>query len=282
MTRINPGARRQTHTQSPMVRGRRATGYPVAEEALPQGDLASGKYRLTFVRSLEQLWALQRLRFEVFNLELGEGLESSFDSGLDEDDLDGALHHLLIVDTSSGKAIGTYRMQTATMAAANCGFYSAREFDISAFPLAVVDTAVEVGRACIAKAHRSRRVLHLLWRGLAQYMSWTGKHHLFGCCSLTTQDGRIGNQVHARLVDEGYLHPEVRAWPLPGLECGLHGHSDAPAEPIKIPPLFQSYLNLGAKICGPPAVDRDFGTIDFLVVLDVRELERHVYRSFFR
>ncbi len=265
------------------MRGKRATGYPVSEEALPPHDMRSGRYRLTFARSMEQVRALQRLRFEVFNLELGEGLKESFASGLDEDDLDEALHHILIMDDRAGEAVGTYRMQTAAMAAANCGFYSAREFDISGFPLSVVDDAVEVGRACIAKDHRNRRVLHLLWRGLARYLTWTRKHHLFGCCSLNTQDGHVGNLVHARLVEEGHLHPTALAWPLPGFECGLHGHrTDMAEDATKIPPLFASYLNLGAKICGPPAVDREFGTIDFLVVLDIRELETHVRRSFFR
>ncbi|MDH3224877.1 MAG: GNAT family N-acetyltransferase, partial [Gemmatimonadota bacterium] len=148
------------------TRSRRATSYPVAEDVLPQQDLRSGRYRLTFARSLDELRAVQRLRFEVFNLELGEGLESSFASGLDEDDLDDALHHLVIQDEESGRVVGTYRMQTAAMAAANDGFYSAREFDLSGFPLPMLDGAVEVGRACIAREHRSRRVLHLLWRGL--------------------------------------------------------------------------------------------------------------------
>lgn len=269
--------------ESAGVRRRRAAAYPVSEEALPREDLTSGAYRLTFARSLEQVQAVQRLRFEVFNLELGEGLEESYATGLDQDDLDEALHHLLILDEETGQAVGTYRMQTSAMAAANCGFYSAREFDVSGFPLAIVDDAVEVGRACIAKEHRTRRVLHLLWRGLARYLTWTDKRHLFGCCSLTTQDGRVGNIVHAQLVKDGHLHPAARAWPLPGFECGLYDdRTPVPPEATEIPPLFDSYLSLGAKICGPPAVDREFGTIDFLVMLDVRQLDAHVRRSFFR
>ena len=262
-------------------RSRRAASYPVAEDILPADPLRSGRYVLSFARSLEELRAVQRLRFEVFNLELGEGLESSFASGLDEDDLDHSLHHLMIRTEDTGEVIGTYRMQTAAMAAAADGFYSAGEFDLSGFSLHTLDAAVEVGRACIAKEHRGRRVLHLLWRGLAQYLTWTGKHYLFGCCSLATLDGRIGNRVHAQLVEDGHLHPKAKAWPLPGLECGLHDHGNAEEQPFEIPPLFQSYLNLGAKICGPPAVDRAFKTIDFLVILDVRDLDPHVYRSFF-
>lgn len=158
---------------------------------------------------------------------------SSFPTGLDGDALDEIMHHILITDTRTREVVATCRMQTAAMAAANGGFYTAGEFDLSGIPLEMVEDAVEVGRARIAKEHRSRRVLHLLWRGLAVYLTWTGKHVLFGCCSLTTQDGRIGNEVHSR-------------------------------------------------ICGPPAIDREFRTIDFLVVLDVRELEPHVHRGFFR
>ncbi len=282
MTRIGPDTGRPSQTRAPSAARRRAAGFPIAEEALPPGEVRSGPYRLTFARTLEELRTLQRLRFEVFNLELGEGLASSFESGLDRDDLDEIMHHILITDTRTGEVVGTYRMQTAAMAAANGGFYTAAEFDLSGMPLEMVEDAVEVGRACIAKEHRSRRVLHLLWRGLAVYLMWTKKHLLFGCCSLTTQDGRVGNAVHARLVKGGHLHTEARVWPLPGLECGLHGEGAVDEKALEIPPLFQSYLNLGSRICGPPAIDREFQTIDFLVVLDVRELEPHVYRGFFR
>jgi putative hemolysin len=48
------------------------------------------------------------------------------------------------------------------------------------------------------------------------------------------------------------------------------------------PALFQSYLNLGAKVCGGPALDRLFKTIDFLVVLDIEALDLHSYRFFLR
>lgn len=282
MTRARRGRGSLGDASPPATHRRPAAAFPIAEPDLPRDVVESGPYRLSFARTAEELRALQRLRFAVFNLELGEGLASSLESGLDRDDLDEVMHHILITDRRTGEVVGTYRMQTAAMAAANSGFYTAREFDFSQFPMEIIDAAVEVGRACIAKDHRSRRVLHLLWRGLAVYLTRAGKHHLFGCCSLTTQDTRIGNAAHAFLAEGGHLHPHARVWPLPGFECGLHDHGGTPEEPVDIPPLFQSYLNLGAKICGPPAIDRAFRTIDFLVVLDVRELERHVFHSFFR
>ena len=54
------------------------------------------------------------------------------------------------------------------------------------------------------------------------------------------------------------------------------------SQQVHIPALFQSYLNLGAKVCGGPALDRLFKTIDFLVVLDIEALDLHSYRFFFR
>ena len=56
---------------------------------------------------------------------------------------------------------------------------------------------------------------------------------------------------------------------MPAYECSL---SQLAAEPVKIPKLLRAYLALGAKIGGPPALDRQFQTIDFLTVLDLETL----------
>jgi len=44
------------------------------------------------------------------------------------------------------------------------------------------------------------------------------------------------------------------------------------AEMPKIPKLLRAYLSLGAKVCGPPALDRHFKTIDFLTLMDLDNL----------
>ena len=41
------------------------------------------------------------------------------------------------------------------------------------------------------------------------------------------------------------------------------------SEEAKIPKLLRAYLATGAQICGPPAMDREFRTIDFLTLLDL-------------
>ena len=40
--------------------------------------------------------------------------------------------------------------------------------------------------------------------------------------------------------------------------------------PTKVPKLLKTYLAIGARICAPPAWDREFGTIDFLTLLDLK------------
>jgi putative hemolysin len=259
----------------------RVAGYPVAAASLPTDVVEAGRYRLSFARTAEDLDRILRLRFTVFNLELGEGLDDAYVTRRDEDDFDQAFHHLLIAHRETGEVVGTYRMQTAAMAAAQGGFYSAAEFDLEGVPAEVLDRSIEIGRACVAREHRNGRVLHLLWRGLAGYLRWNHATSLFGCCSLTSQDPRLGLSVLQRLEQEGRLDRRVRVRPLPALAC----HDDAPGtawpEP-HIPALFQSYLTLGATVWGPPAMDRAFKTIDFLVGLDVLALAPTVYRSFFQ
>jgi putative hemolysin len=257
------------------------TAYPAFPEYLPDDEVAAGRYVVRFARKVEDLDAIQRLRFAVFNLELGEGLESAFATGRDHDELDLTFHHLLIACGTSGEVVGTYRLQTAEMAARH-GFYSAGEFDLTGLPPEFLAEAVEIGRACVAREHRNGRVLNLLWRGLALYLMRNRKRHLFGCCSLTSQDPAEGLAALQHLEREGHLHPSLRTPPLPSLGCDDADPAAVAAFPVHIPALFASYLHLGAKVLGPPAIDRQFRTIDFLVTLDVRELDEHTYRFFFR
>src|SRR5512147_3058555 len=73
----------------------------------------------------------QRLRFQVFNLELKKGLQSSYESGLDVDEFDPFCSHLIVRDIQSNDVVGTYRMMGGAQARRHLGFYSEKEFDLS-------------------------------------------------------------------------------------------------------------------------------------------------------
>ena len=112
-------------------------------------------------------------------------------------------------------------------------------------------------------------MLTLLWRGTAQYAKYHGLRYLIGCSSLNSKDPLEGwslyRQLASQLVSFEYITVPTVAFSLPGTEAG-------PAIPVKMPKLLRTYLSVGARICGPPAWDRAFGTIDFLTLLDLEQI----------
>jgi putative hemolysin len=225
-------------------------------------------YATRLARSMEDIRAAQSLRFQVFNLELNEGLEQSYATGLDEDPFDAVCDHLIVEHLPSANIVGTYRLQTGHNAAAHLGYYCAQEFEFQAFePLR--GEMIELGRACVHPQHRNLVVLGLLWKSIAEYARRHGGRYLFGCSSITSQDPAVGASAYADLCRKHLAHPEWRTRPLAAYDCSL---SELASEPVKIPKLLRAYLTLGANICGPPALDRQFKTIDFLTLLDLDAL----------
>jgi putative hemolysin len=222
-------------------------------------------YATRLARNADEIRAAQVLRFEVFNLELNEGLASSLATGLDADPFDPVCDHLLVEHLPSRSVVGTYRLQIGLNAKANLGYYCAQEFHFDVFePLR--GQIVELGRACVHRQHRNLVVLGLLWKGIADYAKARGGRYLMGCSSITSQDPAVGASAYADLCRKHLAHPQWRTTPLPAYECSLR---QVAAEPVSIPKLLRAYLTLGAKICGPPALDQHFKTIDFLTLMDL-------------
>src|ERR1041384_3817183 len=105
-------------------------------------------YRTRLARTTEDVRAAQSLRFQVFNLELNEGLEQSYATGLDEDPFDAVCDHLIVEHLPSASIVGTYRLQTGHNAAAYRGYYCAQEFEFQMFE-PFREEMIEFGRACV-------------------------------------------------------------------------------------------------------------------------------------
>lgn len=223
-------------------------------------------YRLRLADDAATLRAAQALRFAVFNLELNEGLAQSWTTGLDADRFDAVCDHLVVEDEASRQVVGTYRLQTGVAAARQHGYYSEREFEFAPFE-PVRAQVIELGRACVHAQHRNFAVLNLLWSGIADYAQERAARWLIGCSSLTSQEAAVGAAAWQRLQPH-WAEPRFRTVPTAAFACPL----DAVGAPPKIPKLLAAYLALGATLCGPPALDREFGTIDFLTLLDLEGL----------
>jgi putative hemolysin len=227
-----------------------------------------GKYQIRLAESLAEREAACRLRFKVFNIELGEGLESSYQTGLDQDQFDLFCDHLIVEDRIRREVVGTYRMQSGHIAAQNFGYYSEQEFDFSPYE-AIRSEVLELGRASIDRDHRSSEVLTLLWRGIALYARFYHLRYLIGCSSLNSRNPAEGwsmyRQLEPFLARQTLRTQPTRAYELPQIA------DDVPHQ-VKVPKLLKTYIAVGARICGAPAWDREFGTIDFLTLLDLTQL----------
>jgi putative hemolysin len=237
---------------------------------------APAHYTTRLAGNAAEIRAAQALRFEVFNLELNEGLAESYASGLDADPFDAVCDHLVVEHRQSRQIVGTYRLQTGANAAAKLGYYSAQEFDFQPYEPFRAEI-IELGRACVHIEHRNLVVLGMLWKGIADYAQEHGARYLLGCSSVTSQNPAVGASAFTELCRKNLAPPAWRTQPLPEYECPLNHLAE---EPVKIPKLLRAYLSVGAKICGPPALDRSFKTIDFLTLLDLATLPPIVRQRF--
>jgi putative hemolysin len=266
---------------NPQVAGAELIPYQNSTETKPAPRIHAevGRYRLRLADGALDREAACRLRFRVFNIELGEGLESSYATGIDTDHFDVFCQHLLVEDKSDGRVVGTYRMQSGTTAAMNLGYYSAQEFCFAPYEPLRRDI-LELGRASIDREHRTPEVLTLLWRGIAQYANEMGLRYLVGCSSLNSKDPAEGWRMYRELA-KYRVSPEFETMPTAAYECPAEQTASSAQQvaavedasvPAKIPKLLKTYLTIGARICAPPAWDREFGTIDFLTLLDLKLL----------
>ncbi|MDD2331689.1 MAG: GNAT family N-acetyltransferase, partial [Candidatus Cloacimonetes bacterium] len=231
----------------------------------------------------EELQAALKLRHEVF---LEELLHRSNKNGIDTDKFDRQCDHLMIIDLRNGLLIGTYRLQSSLHTK---NWYTASEFhmkQINKLP----GNKLELGRACVHKDYRNGLSIALLWEGIHAYMLASQTKYMFGCSSIKTMDKDEIKSIYYYLKQNGHISDEHRVRPkgkfkVPGMHRfvrknpHIHGEISFADFKDKIPSLLHSYLKVGAKVCGVPALDRDFKCIDFLTLLDVENIEKAYTRK---
>lgn len=218
--------------------------------------------------------ASQQLRYRVFAQEQGAQVQG-MELGLDQDHYDDYSLHLLVRHRDTGEVLGSTRMLTYERARRAGSFYSENEFDLRGLMPLLQGNVIEIGRTCIHPDYRNGIGIAALWSGLAQFIQDQKIDYLFGCASVSMQDG--GAQA-AALMDQArkrYLSPEpLRVHPLVRLL------PTTPAPVLNLPPLLKAYLKLGAWIAGEPCLDPDFHTADVFILLDIKRLNKRYQRHF--
>jgi putative hemolysin len=233
--------------------------------------------QIKITTDVNEIREAQRLRFQVFNLEMNKGLQASYAGGLDCDDFDPICDHLIVRDLKSKEVVGTYRLLLGSRAEKNDGFYSNREFNLENIKR-LDGEILELGRSCARKDFRDKALIFLMWNAIAEYSKKHRVRYLFGCGSLYTTDVTEVGAYFSMLQRKYYAAEMLRVHPVPEFRFeGITANTNAAEDDVlflKLPSLIKGYLRLGAVVCGPPALDREFGTTDVLILLDMHKLQR--------
>lgn len=235
----------------------------------------SPRYTLLLTTDPDDIAAAQRLRYEVFSAEPGFALKK--DDHLDADPFDQFCDHLIVRDDPTGELIGCYRMLPPPGAIAAGSLYTATEFDIRSLdPLR--PSMVEMGRAVVRSDHRNGAVILMMWTGILAYLDRCGYDYIVGCVSVPTHAGGPPGAelrgIRDLLLTRHAAPAQYTVHPYrPVVLDGRDLDDIEPPDRVVVPALMRGYLRLGARICGQPAHDPEFGVGDFPALLDKRQAD---------
>ena len=240
---------------------------------------AVGKITVSWARHQDEVRAAQRLRYQVFAVEMGATLPITL-AGHDIDLFDNYCEHLLVRDDATGEVIGTYRVLTPTQAKRAGGTYSDTEFDLTRLR-SLRARMVELGRSCVHADHRTGGVILALWGALAEFMARNELDTMIGCASIPMQSpGTNSGQAAAsiwRQVKQTHLAP-IDYHVTPRLALPVDRLDDS--LDIEPPALIRGYLRLGAKVLGAPAWDPDFNSADLPMMMRIADLPPRYLKHF--
>ena len=249
------------------------------------------RYRVKIAETDAERQGAQRLRYRVFVEERGAGATPAERAVRREwDDFDPYFDHLILLSLDPGiadpldRVVGAYRLMRDEVARAGRGFYGAGEYDLA--PIAEAGRpSVELGRSCVAPAHRGGPAMHLLWNGLASYVLERRIELLFGVASFHGTDPQPIAEALAYLHHEHLAPPDLRVRARPAHYLDMNLMPRVAIEPARalqaIPSLIKAYLRLGGFVGDGAFVDQDFNTIDVCVVMDTGRMKER-YLDFYQ
>lgn len=219
-----------------------------------------------------------RLRYCVFAKEMGAQINAEFDSqgaGMERDAYDAHCRHLLVRDRRSHKLVASTRILSHERRDQAGGFYSANEFDLSALA-SLSGRFMEIGRTCVHPDYRRGAVIAVLWSGISDFIRSGHYQHLIGCASIDLSNGYgRAHGIFNQLKEDHSSPPALRITPRRAVP-----EADLPEGPLRLPPLLKAYMNLGAKVGGPPCWDPEFGVADLFMHLQIENLRPRYARHF--
>jgi putative hemolysin len=231
--------------------------------------------------SAAEIEAAQRLRYDVFVRELGgSGALVDHENGLERDEFDPFVDHLLLLDTNRGselqdQVVGVYRLLRRDQAVRAGGFYSASEFNLDVL-VNSGKTLLELGRSCLHADYRGGAGMFVLWAALADYVADHAIDILFGVASFHGTDLATLAPSLGLLHERHLAPPELRTRaqeahyePLNRMDMSA---VDKRKAMLGVPSLIKAYLRLGGYVGDGAYVDHAFNTTDVCLILDTARM----------
>jgi len=195
---------------------------------------------------------------------------------LAEDRFDEHCEHLVVRDPRSDDLVGAYRILGPADARRYGGYHADRAFDL-ALLIVLRDRMVEVDRPCVDPRFAFESVMTHLWSALARYLIEHRHDYVFGTASVSLRDGgHVAASIY-RTACARFMSPDdYRVFPRQRLP--LEGLSDT--RKVEFPALLKGYLDLGAWVCGEPALNRVEGTADFPILMPLARMQGRDTRDF--
>ena len=255
-----------------------------------QIDERVGSLHVRLAETGAEIDAALALRYRVFFEEMAaRPSEEVARLKRDFDDFDAHCDHLIVLDDDLGSGpagvVGTYRMLRRAGAARVGGFYTAAEYDIDRL-VAEPGEILEMGRSCVDSAHRTRRAMQVLWRGVSAYVMSNDIAFLFGCASLHgTDPGAVALPLaylhHNHLAPERY-RPVAVSDRYVDMDLMPADRIDPRAALRDLPPMIKGYLRLGGSVGDGAVIDHEFNTVDVCVIVDVAAVSDRYYKHYTR
>lgn len=249
---------------------------PVPNAVLPAVPCSTLTVR--WARSKEDRLLAQKLRALAFGFCPADTPDR--DIVPESDRFDPYARHLIVVETGTGRCVGTYRLLDWSGARKAGGFYTQTEFDIEPLSPFLHET-LELGRSCVHPAYRTGGVIALLWGALARTLKSGNVRFLMGCASVDLTDPSLDpDRIWSYLRENEWSHSLENVTPHRPFPCLFR--TTEKSLPPALPPLLKGYLRLGARCIGNPSHDPLFRTADFPVWLPVDSMNDRYARHFFR
>ena len=241
------------------------------------GSVSAGHYDVRLARSVAEIHAAQKLRYEVLFKESGGRItKDMLNTEREEDQWDAIAYHVVVLDRQrDNRVVGTVRLVSNASLTPNQEFYTEHAFDLTGLRDHYA-TLLELSRACVSPEGRGGAILMLLWKFTMQFVEQNGYQVLFGCASFHGTDYEQHTEILSYLHDKHLASEALMPMPKSAVHSiAISDFSKIPGKGKargKVPTMLRGYLKVGAKISDHAIVDPVFNTTFVAIYVDTSEM----------